>query len=359
MASKKKSRETSQRKIEHLLICANEDVENTSYFGDIVLLHNALPEIDKKKIDLRTAFLGKELSAPLLIASMTGGHPETKKVNEALAEAAEKTGIGLGIGSQRAALEDEKQANSFTVVRKKAPNAFIYANIGVPQLRKYGIEGVERVIEMIDADAVAIHLNFLQEAVQPDGDIDASGCLDAIKEVCRAVKKPVIVKETGAGISREVALLLRDAGVSAIDAGGMGGTSFAPVEAYRARARKEEMGENLGETFRHWGIPTPVSIVECTAARVPIIATGGVRTGLDIAKSLALGASVASAALPFLKPAMKSALEVVKKINFMVEELRVAMFLTGCSSVEKLKSAEFVITGQTRDILGQRQGKCQ
>lgn len=359
MASKKKSRETSQRKIEHLLICANEDVENTSYFGDVVLLHDALPEIDKNRIDLRTTFLGKELSAPLLIASMTGGHPETRKVNEALAEAAEKTGIGLGVGSQRAALEDKVQSDSFSIVRKKAPNAFIYANIGVPQLKKYGIEGVEKVIEMIDADAVAIHLNFLQEAVQPSGDVDASGCLDAVRGVCRAVKKPVIVKETGAGVSREVALSLRDAGVSAIDVGGMGGTSFAPVEAYRARARKEEMRENLGEIFRRWGIPTPVSIVECAAANIPVIATGGVRTGLDVAKSIVLGASAASAALPFLKPAMESSSEVIKKINFMVEELRVAMFLTGCASVERLKSAEFVITGQTRDILEQRQGKCR
>ncbi|RJS71517.1 type 2 isopentenyl-diphosphate Delta-isomerase [Methanophagales archaeon] len=357
---------TSRRKIEQLQICAEEEVEaRENCFADVKLIHVALPEIDKEEIYLKTEFLGFSLNYPIMIASMTGGHPGTRRINEVLAEAAETLGVGMGVGSQRAALEGTEQEDSFRVVRDIAPNSFIYANLGAPQLKEYGIEGVERVIEMIDADAIAIHLNFLQEAIQPEGNVDARGCLALIKEVCEAIKKPVIVKETGAGISYEVVKKLHEVGVSAIDVGGFGGTSLAAAEIYRAKAEGDELGVHLGHLFGwDWGIPTVESIVECSALpfAMPIIATGGIRNGLDVAKSIALGADLCSAALPFLKPALESestgergnADRVIEKIKEMGEELKVAMFLTGCKTVEELKEAEVIITGKTKEIAEQR-----
>lgn len=343
---------TSQRKIEHLQLCASSPVESRSKkagFEDIMLIHKALPEFDIDEITLNTEFLGKSMSAPFLIASITGGHPETKTINESLAQAAENMGIGIGVGSQRAAIEDPTQADSFTIVRDVAPNAFIYGNIGAAQIREYGVEGVEKLIEMLDVDAMAIHLNFLQEAIQPEGDTDATGALDSITEIC-SLKTPIIIKETGAGISYEDAVLLKKAGVSAIDVGGAGGTSWAGVEVYRARDRQDEMSEMLGELFWDFGIPTASSIVECNLS-IPIIATGGIRNGLHIAKSIALGADVASAALPFVSPALNSTDMVIKKLQSMLHELKVAMFLSGCENVQQLQKIPVVITGYTREYL--------
>ncbi|MEZ5334958.1 MAG: type 2 isopentenyl-diphosphate Delta-isomerase, partial [Methanolobus sp.] len=242
---------TSRRKIEHLELCAASPVESRKTgpgFSDVMLIHRALPEMNMDKIDLSTSFLGKEMNAPFMIASITGGHPETTSVNAALAGAAEELGIGIGVGSQRAAIEDPEQEESFKVVREKAPNAFVYGNIGAAQIQEYGVEGVEKIIEMIDADAIAIHLNFLQEAIQPEGDRDASGALEVIRDIC-SLAVPVIIKETGAGISHEDAFLLKEAGVSAIDVGGVGGTSWSGVEVYRARERKDTESELLGELF--------------------------------------------------------------------------------------------------------------
>jgi len=347
-------KQTPKRKIEHLHICAEKDVESSpTGFEDVMLIHNALPEIDRDEIDLSTAFLGRRFSAPIIIAPMTGGHPETKTINAALGSAAETLGIGIGVGSQRAAIEDPKQEESFRIVREVTPNAFVCANIGAPQLREYGVDGVEKTIEMIDANALSIHLNFLQEAIQPEGNVDARGCLDAIKEICSSVNVPVIVKETGAGISREVATALKRAGVSAIDVGGLGGTSWAGVEVYRAREEGNTLAEHLGKTFWNWGIPTAISIVESSVG-LPIIATGGVRTGMDMAKCLVLGASLCGVALPLVAPALKGKKEVTDKLNTMIEELKVAMFLTGCRSIHDIQKAKIVITGMTREMLEQR-----
>ena len=346
---------TSQRKIEHLKFCANRPVESkkaTSGFDDVILVHRALPEMSIDDIDLSTDFLGKRLNAPFMIASITGGHPDTTAINSALAEAVEETGLGIGVGSQRAAIEDPEQEYSFSVVREKAPNAFVYGNIGAAQIKEYGIEGIERMIEMIDADAFAIHLNFLQEAIQPEGDIDASGVLDAISEIC-SLKIPIIVKEPGSGISHEDALLLKKAGVSSIDVGGVGGTSWAGVEVYRADDRKETSAKNMGELFWDFGIPTASSIVECNVS-LPIVATGGIRTGLDVAKSISLGASVASSALPFVEPAFNGPEEVTRKLTSIIDELKVAMFLAGCRNIEMLKRTPLVITGWTEQYLDQR-----
>ncbi|TGC11445.1 type 2 isopentenyl-diphosphate Delta-isomerase [Methanolobus halotolerans] len=343
---------TSQRKIEHLQLCATSPVESRRMgagFDDIMLVHRALPEMSMDEIDLSVEFLGSKLNAPFMIASITGGHPGTIPINAALASAAEELGIGIGVGSQRAAIEDPSQEESFRVVRDKAPNTFVYGNIGAAQIRQYGIEGVERLIEMIDADAMAIHLNFLQEAIQPEGDRDASGALDSIREICN-LKTPIIVKETGAGISLEDARLLKDAGVAAIDVGGVGGTSWAGVEVYRAREREDIMSELLGDLFWDFGIPTVPSIVECSSL-LPVIATGGVRSGLDIAKCIALGSSVSSAALPFVEPAMKGEKQVEESISRLLDELKVAMFLCGCNDIKKLRSAPTVITGWTKEYI--------
>ncbi len=347
---------TSLRKIEHLQICANDPVEAhvSAGFDDVHLIHCALPEIDKDEIDTSTELFGKVMAAPLLIASMTGGHPDTYPINKALALAAEHLGIGIGVGSQRAALENPEQEETFRVVRDCAPHAFVYANIGVVQLTEYGIDGVEHAIEMIDADAIAIHLNFLQEAIQPEGCTHARGSLDAIKDVCDAISVPVIAKETGAGISREVAAMLAAAGVDAIDVGGVGGTSWAGVEYYRALDRGDAVSEHLGGLFWDWGIPTAASVVECASCGLPVIATGGVRTGIDIAKSIALGASLSGTALPLVAPAMKGADAVIDRLSRMISELEIAMFLCGCPDVAGLKTAPVVVGGRVREMLDAR-----
>lgn len=340
---------TSNRKLEHIRICLEEDVESEyTGFEDVMLIHNALPEVDFDEIDTEVVFFGKKLSAPFLIASMTGGHPETKEINKNLAMAVEELKLGMGVGSQRAAIEDESVADSFTVVREFAPKAFIYANVGMPQVLKHGVEFVEKAIEMIDADAVAIHLNFLQEAIQPEGDIDAKGCLNALEEVCSSIKVPVIVKETGAGISRDVAIKLKLVGVDAIDVGGKGGTSWSGVEVYRT---KDEISRDVGIDFWDWGIPTAFCIAECYDV-LPVIATGGLRSGLDLAKALALGAKIGSSALPFLKAVVDEGVDGVKKLlEYYIRGLKVAMFLTGCRRVCELTKTTIFVTGAFKDWL--------
>lgn len=338
---------TAKRKLEHLRICLSEEVES-GYNGleDVMFLHEATPEIDFSEIDCSVQFLKKKLSFPFLIASMTGGHEETLRINENLAIAVEELGIGMGVGSQRAGLEDEKIVKTFSIVRERAPNAFIYANIGAPQVIE-NPEIADKVVEMVEADAIAIHLNYLQEAVQAEGDKNAKGFLEALTEVCGSVKVPVIAKETGAGISKEVALKLKNAGVSAVDVGGKGGTSFSLVEAYRS---EDEILRDIGFDFADWGIPTAFCIVDC-AKVLPTIATGGIRSGLDMAKAIALGAKVASSALPFLAPAQSSANAVKRQILRFLRGFQTAMFLTGCKEVEELKRKPLFITGKLAEWL--------
>ncbi|MBU4453947.1 MAG: alpha-hydroxy-acid oxidizing protein, partial [Euryarchaeota archaeon] len=235
----------------------------------------------------------------------------------------------------------------------RAPNAFIYGNVGAAQLNEFGIEGIERAVEMIGADAMAIHLNFLQEAIQPEGNIDAKGCLAAIKNICSELSVPVIVKETGAGISHSQAVAICEAGAAAIDVGGLGGTSWAGVETYRAQKRGDMLSDHIGRQFWNWGIPTAVSIVE-SSITVPVVATGGIRSGIDAAKSLALGASLCGVALPLVAPALKGNKDVVDRLTLVIEELKAAMFLCGCSNVEELSKAPVVIIGKTKEYLEQR-----
>ncbi len=317
-----------------------------------MLLHKALPEIDEAEIDMSCTFLGRRIKAPIMITAMTGGHPDTRKININLAKAAQEVGVALGLGSQRAALEDPSQEETFSMVRDIAPDVPLVGNIGAAQLRSSGPQVLDRLAEMIDADAIAIHLNFLQESIQPEGDTDASGVLEAINSAQSPV--PLIAKETGAGISKEVALNLLNAGVKIIDVSGVGGTSWSAVEAIRAEEAEDLESLQMGKIFSNWGIPSPVSVVECVSAGAEVISSGGVRNGTDIAKSLALGASMAGVALPLLKPATRSPQEVEKVLREYIRGLRISMFLTGCRDLYAIRSAPVVILGTARDILEQR-----
>jgi isopentenyl-diphosphate delta-isomerase len=347
---------TSSRKQDHLRICAAGGVEaGFSGFSDVRLVHAALPEGSLDGVETGVRFLGHRLASPLFIAAMTGGHRDALPINRNLAAAAERAGIGMGVGSQRAALEDPELEDSFTVVREAAPTAFLCANLGVVQLREHGIEWAERAVEMIDAQAICIHANFLQEAVMPEGDHDARGCLAALGTLCRELPVPVILKETGAGISRETADRLWAAGVSAIDTGGLGGTSWARVEGIRAPGSPAAV---MGERLADWGIPTVVSLCE-VAGRGPVIATGGVRSGLDMAKALALGADLCGMALPLLAPAMESEEAVERAIDGYTRELAVAMFLSGARTVKSMRNVRTWITGMTRQMTKKREERTE
>ena len=278
----------------------------------------------------------------------------SKKINAVLASMVEEAGIGMGLGSQRAALEDPSLGETYTVVREKAPTAFLMANIGCTQLlSEMGVEYARRVVEMVDADALSIHLNPLQEAIQPEGDTRFSGVLKRIGEVVKEVKVPVIVKETGAGIASEDAKRLVEAGVSCIDVAGAGGTSWAAVEHYRAESNKDDVRARLGKTFWDWGIPTAICLIEVEqSVEIPVVASGGIRTGIDGAKAIALGADLVGMALPFLRSAVEG--EVKKTLNIFLEELKNVMFLVGARSLEELHSAPIVITGKTKEWLNER-----
>jgi len=356
---KKLNNQIEERKVDHIKICLEENVQTrhaTTGFEDVFLVHKALPEIERDKIDLSTTVFNHELSAPLLVGAMTGGTAKALKINAAIAEAVEKLGLGMGVGSQRVAIEDPKLASSFAIVRDKAPTAFLVANIGGPQLvGGYCIKEARKAVDMLEANALAIHLNPLQEAIQPEGETNYSGVFNKICEIAQALEVPVIVKETGAGIAAEEAKVLEEAGVAGIDVAGVGGTSWAAVEYHRAKRLKDEFRQRLGETFWDWGIPTAVSLVEVVqSVHLTVIASGGIRRGTDVAKSLVLGASLASMASPILQSATKGPEEVKKALQFVIEELRNTMFLVGAESIQKLQKTSVVLTGKTAEWLRMR-----
>jgi isopentenyl-diphosphate Delta-isomerase len=337
----------SDRKLEHLLLCAHCDVqykEKRTGFEDIELIHRALPEVNKEKIDISTELLGKELKSPIIISAITGGHPAALAINKELAKATQEMGIGMGVGSQRAAVENPELTSTYTVARQEAPSSLLIGNIGAPQ-----IEYAAQAVEMLNADALAVHLNPLQESIQPEGDLDATGYLDSIGEIVETVDVPVVVKETGAGISSEDALLLESKGIAAIDVAGAGGTSWAAVETYRAEDRY------MGDLYWDWGIPTAISTVEVSqSVNIPVISSGGIRSGLDAAKAIALGADSVGIALPVLKEAYLGYKEVIKVIERFQESLKAAMFLVGASNLDELKNSNLVIRGKTREWLQER-----
>jgi len=353
------SKKIRGRKSDHLEICLEENVQArdvTTGFEEIYLVHRALPEVDHSKIDLSTTVFNHKFSAPIIVEAITGGVEKAIKINAALAKAIEKLGLGMGVGSQRAAIEDSRLERTFAVAREKAPNAFLIANLGGAQLvRGYGVKEAKKAVKMLNADALAIHLNPLQEAVQPEGETSYAGLLKKIEEIVHALDVPVIVKETGAGIAAEDAKKLETIGVAGIDVAGVGGTSWAAVEYHRAKRQGDAFHQRLGEVFWDWGIPTSASLIETTQLlRTPIIASGGIRSGIDVAKALALGASLVGMAHPVLDSAFHGAEDVEKKLQLIIEELRNTMFLVGANSVHKLSRAPAIVTGKMADWLVMR-----
>lgn len=350
--------ETQRRKADHIRICLDENSQArkaTTGFEDIHFIHKALPEINKQNIDPSTYFLNHKFSAPLVVGAITGGTAQAEKINATIAEAVEELQLGMGVGSQRAAIEDKSLMHTFAIARKKAPNAFLIANIGGVQLvHGYSIREAKKAIEMIDADAIAIHLNALQEAIQPEGQTNFEGILSKITDIAGELDKPVVVKETGTGIAAEEAKKLEAAGVKAIDVGGAGGTSFAAVEYYRT-GKESQLQRHLGEAFWDWGIPTATSIAEITqTVKLPVIASGGIRNGSNIAKALALGAQLASLSQPILQTSIKGVKETESLLTLLIEELRNIMFLVGAINIEQLARIPVVITGKTAQWLETR-----
>ena len=340
---KKALTKTQQRKKEHLELCLDTDsVTNSSGTGldRYRFLHNALPELDIAELDLSTTFLGKRIKAPILISSMTGGFDLARKINRNLAAAAQELGLAMGVGSQRVALEEPAVADSFQV-RDLAPDILLLSNLGAVQLNYgYTVDHCRRAVEMIHADALILHLNVLQEAVQPEGNRNFKGLTEKIANICRNLDLPVVAKEVGNGISAEVAVKLKGAGVAAIDVAGKGGTSWYSVEAQRAA--KE--GKPAETTFANWGIPTEEALVAVRQA-VPdlqIVASGGIRSGLDIAKSIALGADLAAFGQPLLASALESSDKVIEFLGGIIYEIKVAMLCVGAPDLTALKKIKLV-----------------
>ena len=354
--------EVKQRKIEHVNIALGQDISvaQKANWNDIQFVHQALPEVDLNEIDTSVTFLGHKLRYPLFISSLTGGHDDVISINRNLARAAEHYGLALGVGSQRAGIVNPDVIGSYAITREHAPTTFLIANIGAPQLiaqarhAPFTIEQVEHAVTMIGANALAVHMNSLQEATQPEGDRRTVGEAAALKTLTEIVSVPVIAKETGAGVCREQALLLRSCGVAAIDVGGAGGSSMSAMEAERSKARGDERTHTIGVLFRDWGIATPVSIIEAKLAHIPLISTGGVRTGLDMARALAIGATLVGIGFPFLKAASQSYDAVCELLETIIAELKVAMQLSGAANIEQLQQADIVVTGETRNWLTMR-----
>ena len=339
-----------QRKKDGIDIPLQKNVQaktTSTYLEYVKLVHNALPELDYDDIDTSTKFLDKKFAAPIIIDSMTGGTDEATVINGRLGELAEKYGFGMGLGSQRAGLKSEELAATYSIARKNAPNAFLIANIGGAQLAKgLTIDEARKIVKMIKANALVVHLNPLQELVQPEGEPRYRGVLGKISDLAKTIDVPVIVKEVGAGISKEVAIKLEMAGVAAINVAGAGGTSWAGVEKLRAEAVKADLKRHLGEMFWDWGIPTAASLIEARkAVRIPLIASGGLRNGLEVAKCVALGASIAAMAYPFLRAASQSRENLFAFADMLLAELRSAMFLVGARNISALASSRHILTG--------------
>ncbi len=330
---------TKTRKDDHIRINLEEKVtfnQRTSGFERYCFTHNALPELNLSDIDSTQFFFGKQMQLPLLISSMTGGTAVAERFNQIFAEAAQATGVAMGLGSQRAAIEDKTLASTYQV-RSIAPDILLFANLGAVQLNYgYGLDECLRAVDMVEADALILHFNPLQEAVQPEGDTNFSGLLAKVEAICRRLPVPIIAKEVGWGFSGTTARQLTDAGVAAIDVAGAGGTSWSQVEMYRAKTARLA---KVAAAFVDWGIPTAVSIQQCHRAvpDMPLIASGGVHTGIDVAKAIALGAKMGGLAGDFLRAADSGGVEaVVEHIETLGDELRIAMFASGAADLAAL-----------------------
>ena len=356
MEGDNRERVIERRKGDHVEICAKEDLsQDYVYWDDVKLVHNPLPEVDLDEIDTSTTIFGRKLGAPLIISAMTGGYGKAEEINRNLAAVAEEFGLGMGVGSQRAALENPELARTYSVL-KDFDVPLRIANLGVPQLIRQGpaepigIAQGKAAMEMIDAHLLAIHMNYLQEIVQPEGDTRSKGGLKALESFASVL--PVIAKETGAGVPRETALRLKKAKVKGLDVGGLGGTSFSAVEYYRAKSNGDTARANIGKTFWDWGIPTPVAVVVANVG-LPIISTGGLRSGLDVARALAIGAGCAGMAGRLLPAALEGKDTLSRELRTIIDELKSAMFLVGAKDVKQLAATKALITGRSKEWLDQ------
>ena len=327
-----------QRKADHIKINLEKDVRSalTTGLENYHFVHEALPELEMEAIDTHLSLFGKQLNAPILISSMTGGTSDAETINLRLAEAAQEMKIAMGVGSQRAAIEHPEQAQTFQV-RRAAPHILLFANLGAVQLNYgYGIDECRRAVEMIEADALFFHFNPLQEAVQDAGNTNFAGLAKKVEEICKKLDVPVIAKEVGWGISERTATLLADCGVQAIDVAGAGGTSWSQVEMYRA---PDEFTRELAATFVGWGIPTADAIlnVRKAAPEMNVFASGGLKDGLDIAKCIALGATLGGMAGQFLKAAAISTKSAVQMMKLTQRQIQVTMFATGAGKLSELQ----------------------
>lgn len=331
--------QTQTRKADHLRICLDEDVQfhsTTNGLERYRFTHCCLPELDRNEINLKTTFLGKQLLAPLLISSMTGGTEQARIINHRLAEVAQHYKIAMGVGSQRVAVEKPQVAATFAV-RSLAPDILLFANLGAVQLNyDYGLDECLRVVDLLEADALILHLNPLQECIQTRGDTNFRGLLDKIAQLCKELPVPVIAKEVGNGISADMAEKLLAAGVTAIDVAGAGGTSWAKVESERAENAQQR---RLGMTFADWGLPTAECIrsIRAVTPEVPLIASGGLRHGLDVAKAIALGCDIAGLAWPFLQAADESEAALQALVEVLIAEITTVLFCTGNATLDHLK----------------------
>jgi isopentenyl-diphosphate Delta-isomerase len=337
---------TEQRKKDHLRICSESQVEtNKTGFEDVILVNNSLPDLSFNEIDTTVKFFGKTLAMPMIISALTGGTEEAKQINNDLAEVAEKKGIGFSLGSQRAMIDNPEVKETF-YVRDMAPNALLLGNVGIFQLKKLSVEKIAEALSYVKADALCVHLNPAQELFQKEGDADFKDSFAFLKRLCKELRYPVIAKEVGFGISREVSKRLKEAGVKAIDVGGFGGTNWIIVDGLIS-------GRDFSN-FDSWGIPTPISILESNTG-LPLIATGGIRSGLDIAKSISLGSDLCGISLPFLKILKEKGKDGVEEyVDKLHKELKTAMILTDSKNISELKKSQYVLTGKTREWAEQR-----
>lgn len=345
MASNTPDTTTENRKRDHIGIVLNEDVQFpnlTTRLERYRFLHQAVPELNLTEIDSTTTLFGKPLNAPLLISSMTGGTAEAHQINLNLAQAAQNQAIAMGVGSQRAALENSALSATYRV-RQVAPDILLFANLGAVQLNYgYDVEYCREAVDMIEADALILHFNVLQEATQPEGDVNFAGLLKKVEQVCKLLPVPVIAKEVGWGFAEQTVRALVDAGVSAIDVAGAGGTSWSMVEYHRA---PDSYRANIAKAFADWGIPTADAVQYAVkgATGLPIIASGGLRTGVDVAKCIALGAALGGIAGPFLKAAQVSSEAVEQTIHEIVAQLRIAMLCCGAQTLAALQQTALIV----------------
>lgn len=334
----KKVAPINQRKADHIKINLEQDVRSglTTGLEKYRFTHEALPELDLTRLDTTLNLFGRRLAAPILVSSMTGGTEAAGEINQRLARAAQEVGVAMGVGSQRAALEHPELIPTFSITRKVAPDILLFANLGAVQLNYgYTVDHCRRAVDMLAADALILHLNPLQEAIQDAGNMNFKGLAKHIEEVCKKIKVPVIAKEVGWGISERTARLLAGCGVSAIDVAGAGGTSWSQVEMYRA---PDELTRQLAAAFVGWGIPTADSILNVKRAvpKMTVFASGGLKDGLDIAKCLALGATLGGMAGQFLKAAAVSTEEVIKVMKLIKRQIEVVLFACGAGSLTEL-----------------------